>query len=344
MERRLLIYCVALFISACSGNIDNKRISISDVPTEQICGTLYLSEEASLNVFYDICATDSFVYCLDFYNDTILKVFPSAESPSLTGYCMRGQGPNDLLFPFFMRTSFQSTNNRIKLIDLNAWSVKEVNLCNNRNLSKVEIDTILSLPIIPAIKDYNETDSCIYGIDADMQHGLFFIYNKNSQEIATVDYCYDDKEITNKYSSKVLPYLFENHLVVNGNAGMICVGMLNINSLYFFDLTGELKKELVIGNKMIYPEPDSQYLDFPNTKKYFVSMTGTSDFLYCLYNANASGLSSVFKFDWEGNLLSVMQTDMKLEKISVNPTDKYIYGIKMSEEGGSDIFRFDIGE
>ena len=37
-----------------------------------------------------------------------------------------------------------------------------------------------------------------------------------------------------------------------------------------------------------------------------------------------------------------MQTDMKLEKISVNPTNKYIYGIKMSEEGGSDIFKFDM--
>ena len=43
-------------------------------------------------------------------------------------------------------------------------------------------------------------------------------------------------------------------------------------------------------------------------------MTGTNDFLYCLYNADASGFSSVFKFDWEGNLLSVMQTDMKLEE------------------------------
>ena len=118
--------------------------------------------------------------------------------------------------------------------------------------------------------------------------------------------------------------------------------MINVNALYLFDLTGILKKELIVGDKITYPEPDPQYLDFPNAKKYFVSMTGTNDFLYCLYNADASVFSSVFKFDWEGNLLSVMQTDMKLEKISVNPTNKYIYGIKMSEEGGSDIFKFDM--
>ena len=253
MKRRWLIYCIVLFISACSENVENKKIFISDVPTEKIRGTLYLSENASLNVFYDICASDSFVYCLDFYNDSILKVFPSINSSSLIGYCMKGQGPNDLLFPFFMRNSFQSRNNKIKLVDLNSWSVKEINPFNNNSLSRINIDTVLPLPIMPAIKEYNETDSCIYGIDADMQHGLFFIYNKNTQDISSVDYYYDDKEISNKYSSKIMPYLFENHLVVNERADAVCVGMINVNALYLFDLTGNLKKELIVVDKITYP-------------------------------------------------------------------------------------------
>ena len=50
-----------MFISACSENVENKKIFISDVPSEKIRGTLYLSENASLIVFYDICASDSFV-------------------------------------------------------------------------------------------------------------------------------------------------------------------------------------------------------------------------------------------------------------------------------------------
>lgn len=48
MKRRWLIYCIVLFISACSENVENKKIFISDVPTEKIRGTLYLSENASL--------------------------------------------------------------------------------------------------------------------------------------------------------------------------------------------------------------------------------------------------------------------------------------------------------
>lgn len=338
MVRGLLIYCIALFLSACSEYGGDKRTFVSDVSTKQISGELYLSEDASLNVFYDIYACDSFVCCLDYFNDTILKVFPNIDSPSLIGYSMRGQGPNDLLFPFFVRNASQTLNNKVKLVDLNAWSIKKINLFNG-NLNRIDFDIISSLPLIPPIKDYNETDSAIYGNDVDMQHGIFFIYNKNSKEIFDVAYFYD-KEVLNKYSSEVIPYLFENHLVVNEKAGTACVGMLNINSIFFYDLVGELKKELVIGKKIIYPEPDLKYLDFPNAKKYFVSMSGTNNFLYCLYNA--FDLSRIIKFDWDGNLLSIMQVDMKLEKISVDPTDKYVYGIKMSEEGGSDIFKFDL--
>ncbi len=58
---------------------------------------------------------------------------------------MKGQGPNDLLFPFFMRNSFQSRNNKIKLVDLNSWSVKEINPFNNNSLSRINIDTVLPL-------------------------------------------------------------------------------------------------------------------------------------------------------------------------------------------------------
>lgn len=337
MKGRLLILSIVLFASACSENADNKRLFVSDVPTEQIRGNLYLPENTSLNVFYDICATDSFIYCLDFYNDTILKVYSTITFPSLIGYCIKGQGPNDLQFPFFMRNSFQSTDHTVKLVDMNAWSIKEIKLRNSTDLSRIDFDTISPLSMIPATKDYNETDSLIYGTDVDMQHGMFFIYNKNSKEMTTVDY-YDDKGIADKYLSNVSPYLFENHLIVNEKEGVVCAGMININSLCFFDLSGGLKKEVIIGQKMMYPEPDSNYLDFPNAKKCFVSMAGTDDYLYCLYNA--FGLSRIFKFDWKGKLISVMQTEMKLEKISVNPTDEYIYAIKMSDEGGSDIIRY----
>lgn len=343
MKRILLIYCIVLFISACNKNKGNNPVFISSTPTEQSHGILYLPESVGLNVFYDICASDSFVCCLDFHNDTILKVFSNVQPPLQIGYSMKGQGPDELLFPFFIQNLFQLKNEKIKLFDLNSWSIKELSSDAN-SCSKLKIDTAIPLPIIPAVKDFNETDSCIYGIDVDMQHGLFFIYNKNEQKIKTIDYPYKDKNLSNKYSPKLIPYLFENHLIVNESADMVCVGMVNINTLYFFDLIGNLKKEIVIGDEIMFPEADSKYLDFPSAKKHIVSMTGNKDFVYCLYNnfIGVTNYSKIFKFDWKGNLISIIQTDINLEKISVTPNNGYIYGIRMSEEGGSDIIRFKV--
>lgn len=336
----LFICCIVFLVTACSRKAENKSVYVSDTPTEQKHGDLFLSESSGLNVFYDISASDSSVYCLDFHNDTILKVFSAEDCPALVGFSMKGQGPDDLLFPFFLQNAFQHKN-KLKLVDVNTWSAKEAYPNANHSPSRIKFDLTISLPIMPAIKDYNETDSCIYGLDVDMQQGLFFIYNKNEQKILTIDYPYRDRTLPYNYSSEVLPYLFENHLLVNGSCDAICVSMINLNCLYFYDLAGNLKKEIVIGDKKEYPEPDSKSLDFPNAKKYFVSMTGNNEFVYCLCNSDMV-TSKIFKFDWEGNLISVIQTDKKLEKISVNPTNKYIYGISMSEEGGSDVYRFDV--
>lgn len=327
---------------SCTQKETEKTVYLSDDPTCLSKGELFLSENTGLNVFYDIYVSDSSFYCLDFHNDTILKVFSSTPTPSLVGYSMKGEGPNDLLFPFFAR-SVSPINNGIELVELNTWSTKQISINKNHSLSRIAINKKLPLPILPAIKDYNSTDSCIYGIDVDMQHGLFFIYNKQNQQTSTIEYCHD---LASVYPSKVVPYLLEDHLLVNEKEQSICVGMVNINCLYFFDLAGNLKKEIVIGKEIKYPDADPQLLDFPNVNKYVTSLTGTVDYLYCLYNGfpNSSGQSKIFQFNWEGELSSVIQTDMKLEKISVDPTDNYILGMNTTKEGGTDLFKFNVSK
>lgn len=330
------------FMCSCTQKESEITVYLSDVPTCLSKGELYLSENTGLNVFYDVRVADSLFYCLDFHNDTILKVFSSTPNPKLVGYSMKGEGPNDLLFPFFART-VASINNEIELVELNTWSTKHINTNKNLSLSRITIDENRPLPILPAIRDYNPTDSCIYGIDVDMKHGLFFIYNKQNQQTSTIEYCHD---LANVYPSKVIPYLLEDHLLVNEKEKSICVGMVNINCLYFFDLAGKLKKEIVIGQELEYPEADPQLLDFPNVNKYITSLTGTVDYLYCLYNwfSDSSGQSKIFQFNWEGELFSVIQTDMKLEKISADPNGNYILGVNTTKEGGTDLFKFNISK
>lgn len=83
---------------------------------------------------------------------------------------------------------------------------------------------------MPVVRDYNETDSCVYGIDVDMQHGLFFIYDKHTAQVKTVDY---HRDIKSGYPEGHLSYLYESCLMVNQDAKAACTGLLNLNSLCF---------------------------------------------------------------------------------------------------------------
>ena len=120
--------------------------------------------------------------------------------------------------------------------------------------------------------------------------------------------------------------------------------MKNLNIVSFYDALGELQKNIIIGNQITYPSANSKFLDFSDAPKYITSMSGTHENLYCLYQGSDSDVngSRILQFDWAGNLKEVIQLDVNLEKISVNPNDKYIYGTMMTEEGGTNVVRFSL--
>ena len=95
---------IILLLSACSTPKPMHEVSfVSETATDSVKMELFLPEKESLNVFYDFCVDDSFLYGIDFYNDSVLKIYPLIPNPSLIGYATKGQGPDDIIFPIFTR-------------------------------------------------------------------------------------------------------------------------------------------------------------------------------------------------------------------------------------------------
>ena len=92
------------------------------------------------------------------------------------------------------------------------------------------------------------------------------------------------------------------------------------------------------------PEYDPEFLDFPNAPKYFISLCGTPNYLYALYNGfpATSGKSKIMVFTWQGAPVAIYQTDVKLERIAVAPSGRYVLGLNITEEGGSDVLKFEL--
>ena len=53
------------------------------------------------------------------------------------------------------------------------------------------------------------------------------------------------------------------------------------------------------------------------------------------------GKSKIMVFTWQGASVAIYHTDVKLERIAVDPSGRYVLGLNITEEGGSDVLKFD---
>lgn len=98
---KLLLICLATIVMiSCGSEQEKLTVYIPDTCTDTLQYEIYLPEEEGLNIFYDLCVTDSFCAFLDTRNDTLLKIFTATIPPALVGLGMKGEGPDDFLFPF----------------------------------------------------------------------------------------------------------------------------------------------------------------------------------------------------------------------------------------------------
>lgn len=347
MNKHLIVLssiCTTLILGGCYQATEHRTLFVSDLATDSISTELFLPESNGLNVFQSICTDDSFLYCLDYYNnDSILKIYPLTPYPTLSRFAAKGQGPNDLIFPAFSREVAQY-GNPIKILDISAWCINEIQYTPTAP-EKMQFNKT-PLPIVPTMEDFAETDSCIYGTDIDSQESLFFIYNKKNRKITHIGFWQDTEHLTQKYPKEAMPFLLSGPIMLHPTIG-ICKGMTNMNSIFFYNLQGQLLKEVVIGTKRMWPQDGRQeFLDFPEDNKYTFCLTGTKQHLYVLYHAHPISAhkqhSKILQFDWNGNLLRNIQTDKNLSRIAITPDGTYIYAIADTEEGGTDVVRLQL--
>lgn len=331
-----------LLIGACSSEKAGHEVKyISDALTDSVRTELFLSEDNGLGMYYDICADDSFLYCADLKNDSILKVYPQITNPTIAGYATKGQGPEDVIFPFFTRETRQP-GKRVKLVDIYGGSIKEVKSGLSKQPARIQFNST-KLPAIAMPEHFAETDSCIYATAVDDKGFMFYIYNKNNQKATNIEYWEDKEELVKKYSEEAVPFLLTGTICLNEERGLICRCMQFINCLYFYDLQGNLLKEVVIGKERKMPkEGKPENLGFPGNNQYSHYVTGTNSHLYILYSGEEDSYSSdkVLILDWDGNTQRMIQTDKEIARIAVTPDERYIYATVGTEEGGTDVVRF----
>lgn len=344
MKKNNLCFICILFsflLFSCNREDGNIRY-VSEKQTCALIGEVVMSSDSNLNVFYDLTITNNHTVFLDFFGDTIFKVYRNTDLFKPTIFAVKGNGPNDFVSPYFNKTNYDNSNDSIlNLIDLNSWSIKTVNLSFDKN-THIFVKSESLYETFPPINECNIISENIIGTDVDVSNNrLFFIFNKEDKNIQSIPYY---PVVDKKYQQEHLPFLYECKLIANEKENAICIAMKNINMILFYDLKGQQIQSIKIGNMIKYPEKDDKYLDFPKSPKYFTHINATKQYVYCLYQGGdeANSLTKIFIMDWHGKHVSTIQTERNLFKIAISPDDKYILGLSITQDGGTDVVKYQL--
>lgn len=331
----LLLIGIFLGLNSCGSSAEKEWQHISETSTKLLTGEMVLPSAENTNMFYDLAITPHYTGLLDFHSDTILKIYPNNQWDTLTGIALKGNGPNDLIFPFFSKQT--CPQDEFILTDLNAWTVNHINpTIQNKKYLSVQKAPILSE--MPPFQNATILPRYTIASDVDIQNPrLCFIHDTQTHQTTDIPYY---PIVEGEYKPECLSFLYDNQQVAHEENQCICIAMKKMNLIHFYNFEGNRQKTIVIGKELHLPQPDSQFLDFPNAPVYTLDAAATSKYIYCLYGGEKSSASTLFLFDWEGNHSATFQLDKPLTKIAVCPDNTYILGLFITPEGGTDIIKY----
>lgn len=335
MKKYFIAISIWLGLASCHILSEDEYTHISLKSTHHLTGEVVLSSIENTNVFYDITITPNYTAFLDFHSDTILKVYSNNNWYKLVGLAIKGNGPDDLIFPFFNR--YKELEDELLLIDLNTWSINNINL-HIQSKQYLSINRTTISGELPPFKDANILSNYIIASDIDIQNNrLFFICNVKENKTKSISY---HPDLSKKYKDESLSFLYGNNLVANKKYECICAAMKKMNLVHFYNFDGIRKKTVLIGDKLSLPKSDSKFLDFPNAPSYIIDIYATSKYIYCLYQGDKATFSKILTFDWSGNHIATFQLDKLLTKIAVSIDNTYILALSLTFEGGTDVTKY----
>ncbi|MDR2406789.1 MAG: TolB-like 6-bladed beta-propeller domain-containing protein [Bacteroidales bacterium] len=326
------VFFIFIIILSCSKKQDENTYSISDEHEYEVKSEIVFAAEGkdSLNYFYDIAIIDSFVIVTDIVSDTLVRIYKNMNFKNCLFKGLKGNGNSDFLSPAFINKAIDYDT--IVIFDINSRRLKYIEIDSNNKISIIKSEFLYKT--IPYMDEFNETENYIAGIDVN--DGKVFIYNKNSQYLNKID---NYPDANKEYDEERSISLYHCRITVNEKRQSLCSALRSINCINFYNLEGERKKTIYIGKKLHFPQSHPIFVDFAHEKINFDGISGTSDYVYCLYRGIKSRDSTtdvkIFVFNWEGEHITTIKTDGNIFKITADKNNEYLLGLSAEADWNS---------
>lgn len=304
-------------------------------------------KQMAVNELLNVDKMDVFgskLVCINRQTDSIIYVYDTKEGSFLGAFGRQGQGPNDFLFPFFLKKQ-QKSNNEMSFFDVNGASFKNVQI--DKVLSHEDGQMSYSRMYSSLIGSPNlimRNDSCFFG-NMDMGQGMFFIYRPQKDSIQWIPYPHELQHFESGFTVMNM-----NRIAMKNDASRIISAMKFYNLLFQYDGEGNLRKSVQIGKNEIKPIVVNEESLDGESQWCFSDIIGTDNYVYVLeqttkekdFEKLSNKPSKIIVLDWELNYKQSYQLPHYALNFCYDTQLNRIFYSTYNEEGGTDLYYFDI--
>jgi hypothetical protein len=331
MKKEIGLLSLLLFL--CSISSCKEKFLSYQLPEKEdhIMGEIWKNAN-DIPLYTDVEITDSYYVFTDYENEGFLHVYDK-KNPSSAIHEKRVTGLVSVEF-VKSNTRYPSGSDDVWIID-NKSRLKQVR-CGKDSLMVVQ-DIALPINLARSI-DYNITKDEFYGVPGTGERNkAFYFFHPDSGYYWVEMYGMDKKRYTkNNFAC------YANLLVHEERKSVVCAYRF-FNKIQFFDLRGNISKDILYGKDRIEPKDTPVELsNFKDNLKCFIDIYATDQYVFCVYDGSYdyTNLSKIMIFKWDGTHVKTLQTDRTIKSIAVDKLNSYILALTANEFKGRDIVRY----
>ena len=275
--------------------------------------TLYHAKK--LYVFGDTCL----IVLNNETADYFLEVYDMKNNRLVTRQIRKGNGPNEMLL-----CQARMSGDKFFVKDFAKGNYVIIDICE-----LLREKESYKLPDVVHYRDNNNIlDLYPVSEESSIKLNSYYFHSPNDKLYNNEPRFFYERDIDTRrliYASNVS----QGHIVVNTDKKVVVFCSLNDDVMEFYDIQlnplTKISGPIPLDVRYAY---DGKYVCFKNAYYGYLGMAGNSEFLYAIFHGTEIGAarnSYILKYNWEGALLSIYETEKYLTTISTSPKNDVVY-------------------
>ncbi|MCH7412815.1 TolB-like 6-bladed beta-propeller domain-containing protein [Belliella sp. R4-6] len=297
------------------------------------------------NEFSEFAVVGSNLILLDRSQSEIFQVYSTSNFEKLGSFGKEGDGPEDFSLPKFVKNSVSGKSDEFWIFDPNKKRFQKIKVDKNLASGYSLQENIIMDPKILGSFDINIMPSGkIIGKNPIEGKGSFYLFDPETRELTWQEF--HPKIPEESLFKKSKSFVYNSLILHNEKNKKIAQAMYYFNQVHIYDENANLEKTFTLGD-LITPDLSEESRSFipPSILNNFVDLKATDAHIYALYiglkqselreNPVENFYSTVYKLDWNGNLIETYKLELLLNLIALDPLNNKIYGLHFKSDKGS---------